>query len=591
MKLTNYFRIRFLILFMSFFCIMTFSLLKSGFCDNTVKNDSSIRVSVVSQLFNDEGRTISAVKEKIKLAAGDDADIVLLPMECVKTDGEAIPGTISNAIATEALKHGMYVIGNIREKENNKTFVTSFLCSPEGKITGKYRKSHKMPDEDMDLGDDLPVFETHFGPIAMRIGTDRCFVDIDHVYTAKGARIIFWSQMPEPVEDEYQQDMPSMGRAVDYNVFIACARYANGKKGYITNKYPPYCGMPIGRSYVINREGMRIACTARTGGGIATSVIPKSRLEKKGRGPSTKSAFSVITEPVKPLERPEYTKRKVRVTAIEDHLKINELLPKLDEAGRLGSDIVCTYEVVWVGITGRGVSQAKSDSMAIESNKALELVARKAKEHKMYILICGVIRKMEVNEALLFDRNGELVWRYQKVGTTYDAQIGGTETPVFDTDFGRIAVRICVDEWMCELDRSYFLKGAEILFVPTQSWGPDGIFRNFRDFSRAMDTGMFHVEATHHQSELVHRSLILEPTGIPVAQAEYYRRGSIVSAVIDLDHNRPRRYTREYTPHTPGGYLPEYQLDRMPKMENDLFDVIRAQRRPELYRILAPESN
>jgi predicted amidohydrolase len=227
--------------------------------------------------------------------------------------------------------------------------------------------------------------------------------------------------------------------------------------------------------------------------------------------------------------------------------------------------------------------------MAIEAKKALERVAEKAKQYNMYILIAGVIRRYNVNEGLLYDRNGELVWRYQKVGTTYKAQIAGTETPVFDTDFGRISCRICVDEWKCELDRSYFIKGAEMLFVPTQSWGPDGILRNLRDFSRAMDTGMFHVEATHHQSEFTHRSLILEPTGIPVAQAAYYTRGSIVSAVIDLDHDRPRRYVRDYTPHEPRGYLPQYQPDKFPKVANDLSDTVRMQRRPELYQILAAE--
>ena len=588
MKLKVQFRTGLIILSISILIMAAFFHSMIAWDCYAAENNASIRVRVVSQVFNDEGRTLSAVKEKIQIAAEEGADIVLLPMECVKTDGEAIPGPISNAIALEALKYNMYIIGNIREKANGKTFVTSFLFDRKGKLAGKYRKSHKMPDEDMDLGNDLPVFDTDLGPIAIRIGSDRCFVDIDHVYTAKGARIIFWSQMPEPVEDEYQQDMPSMGRAVDYNVFIACARYANGKKGYITNKYPPYCGMPIGRSYVINREGMRIACTPRTGGGVATAVIPRSQLKSKGCGPNTSSAFSVITGPVKPLKKPGYKKRKIRVTAIEDHLSMNDLLPKLDEAGRIGSDIACTYEFVRIP-SGNDVPKEKRAKATKEANEFLKKVAEKARQYDMYIIVAGVVRNIEDNEAVIFDRQGKILGRYLKMAKTHDEMIPGTETPVFDTDFGRIAFRICADEGMRELDRSYFLKGAEILFVPTQSWGPDGIFRNLRDISRAMDTGMFQVEATHHQSELVHRSLILEPTGIPVAQAEYYKRGSIVSAIIDLDHDRPRRYKREYKPHTPGGYLPEYQPDKMPKVENDLFDVIRAQRRPELYQALAPE--
>jgi hypothetical protein len=111
----------------------------------------------------------------------------------------------------------------------------------------------------------------------MRIGSDRHFADIDHVYTAKGARMIFWSQEFEPLEDEVTQDFVSEGRAQDYNVFIACARYSFDGPGWITNFWPRYRGCPIGRSYIINREGMRIASTTRKGT-VATAVIPRGEL-------------------------------------------------------------------------------------------------------------------------------------------------------------------------------------------------------------------------------------------------------------------------------------------------------------------------
>ena len=151
-----------------------------------------INASVVTLPWSDEGRALETVLDRLDEAGHVGSDIVCLPMECVKTDGEPIPGPTSNAIAAKAAEHSMYVVGNLRETDADKTFVTSFLCDRSGEITGKYRKSHKMPDENMDLGDELPVFDTDFGPIAMRIGTDRFFADIDHCYTAQGARMIFW---------------------------------------------------------------------------------------------------------------------------------------------------------------------------------------------------------------------------------------------------------------------------------------------------------------------------------------------------------------------------------------------------------------
>lgn len=274
-----------------------------------------------------------------------------------------------------------------------------------------------------------------------------------------------------------------------------------------------------------------------------------------------------------------WAKRKVRLTVVEAHLGIDDLLAKLDVAGRMGSDFVCCYEYVWItGPDENQVRQAKAN---------LERVALKAKEHRMYVLVAGVVDRLERNEAILFDRGGEEVGRFFKIAKTHDQQVPGEETPVFETDFGRVACRICADEWMVEMDRCYGIKGADVLFTPTQSWGPDALFRDLRDISRAMDTGMFLVECTHPSTEVRHRSLIVEPTGVVVARSEY-RVASVFSAVVDLDNDRPQRYKREYTPHEPGGYLPEYQPDRMPAAANDLREVILAQRRPELYGVLAP---
>jgi hypothetical protein len=102
-----------------------------------------------------------------------------------------------------------------------------------------------------------------------------------------------------------------------------------------------------------------------------------------------------------------------------------------------------------------------------------------------------------------------------------------------------------------------------------------------------MDAGAFLVEATHSCSEARHRSLIADPTGAIVASSPYMR-GGLVTAVVDLDNDRPRRYIREWTPHEPKGYLPQYQPTQFPAVANDLQQTIRAQRRPELYQALAP---
>ena len=542
-----------------------------------------IRASVVTLPWSDEGRSLESVLDRLDEAGMAGSDIACLPMECVRTEGEPIPGPISSAIAEKAKQYGMYVIGNLREVEADKRFVTSFLCDRAGTIVGKYRKSHKLPDEDMDLGDDLPVFNTDFAQIALRIGSDRFFADIDHVYTAKGARMIFWSQAPEPVEDEYQQDMPSEGRAADYNVFIACARYSRAANGWITCNFPPYRGSEIGRSYIINREGERVASTTRKGS-VATAVIPAEELRGAGRAANPNPAFKALTDPVALPEPRPWAKRKIRVTAIENHVGLDDLLSKLDEAGKLGTDIVCTYEFVW--ISGGPPEKVEKQTAAAKEN--LKRVAEKAKQWNMYVLIAGVIDRLERNEAILYGRDGSEVGRYFKIVQTHDEQVVGEETPILETDFGRIGVRICADECHVEIDRCYGVKGADIIFTPTQSWGPDALLRNLRDTSRAMDAQLFHVQATHATQETMHRSLIIEPTGVPVARTEY-RSNGMTTAVLDLDNDRPQRFIRNWKPHEPKGYLPEYQDTQVPEMVNDLKETILRQRRPELYQVLAPK--
>lgn len=365
--------------------------------------DEPVRLTVVSQAWSPEGRSLEGVLSKIDEAARDDPDLILFPQECVATAGESIPGPISDALAAKARRYSSYIVGNIREKDRGKTLVTSFLLDREGRISGTYRKSHKFPDEDMDLGETLPVFPTEFGPVAMRIGTDRHFPEIDMVYAARGARIILWSQAPEPIEDEHLQEYPAQGRAVDLRIAIACARYGPpAGAGWITNFYPPYCGSPIGRSYVIDREGQRIACTRRSGG-VATATFRRGDLAAAGRSPDRWKGFAAIAAPLAPLAARPWPKRRVRVAAIEAHVGIDDLISRLDEAGRLGTDIACTYEFVWIGGTDPEAIARGTDG----ARRNLDRIRAKAREHRMYVLVAGVIDRIERNEAILYDRSGE----------------------------------------------------------------------------------------------------------------------------------------------------------------------------------------
>ncbi len=105
----------------------------------------------------------------------------------------------------------------------------------------------------------------------------------------------------------------------------------------------------------------------------------------------------------------------------------------------------------------------------------LEMVSIYARQNRVYILCPLLARRSDglFIESFLLDRSGQIAGSYQKhhpvvEGSAYcQLEFGskpGSDTPVFETDFGRIGVQICFDveynDGWDRLDRS----GAEIIF-------------------------------------------------------------------------------------------------------------------------------
>ena len=122
-----------------------------------------------------------------------------------------------------------------------------------------------------------------------------------------------------------------------------------------------------------------------------------------------------------------------------------------------------------------------------------ERIAKAAAAGKIYVVVgCWEVFQDEsfANTALLFDRAGKIVGKYNKVHAAVDQFEGqppwskppqgkdaewflrndpewkmkrGQDFPVFDLDFGRIGILTCYDGWFPETFRILSLKGAEIL--------------------------------------------------------------------------------------------------------------------------------
>jgi beta-ureidopropionase len=141
---------------------------------------------------------------------------------------------------------------------------------------------------------------------------------------------------------------------------------------------------------------------------------------------------------------------------------LEDTMSRLNQAAEFRPDIACLPEVF--------ARRAAEPVPGPVTNR----LARWAQQHSSYVLFGikttgnGVI----YNSAVLIDRKGQMVGQYNKMHPTEvelkeGATPGGTEAPVFETDFGTIGVQICFDINWYDTWQRLKRKGAKIVFFPS----------------------------------------------------------------------------------------------------------------------------
>ena len=137
--------------------------------------------------------------------------------------------------------------------------------------------------------------------------------------------------------------------------------------------------------------------------------------------------------------------------------------------------VVLPEEIITIG-KGR---TAKTRSVKLEG-PVLDRMGGKARQYNTYVIVPLDLAEEDgtsANAAVLLDRKGEVAGIYRKVhlvaglgSTTLEGghTPGGT-FPVFECDFGRIAIQICFDMSFPDGWKALADKGAEIVAVPTMS--------------------------------------------------------------------------------------------------------------------------
>ena len=144
---------------------------------------------------------------------------------------------------------------------------------------------------------------------------------------------------------------------------------------------------------------------------------------------------------------------------------------QIDEAGRLKLDIVCLSE----GITLVGTSKTGAETAEPIPGPSTDALAQAASRNRIWV-VAGLYEKdgdTVYNSAVLLNRDGQLAGKYRKTHLPREEWLQGvtpgSEYPVFETEFGKVAIQICYDWFFPEVHTAFALQGAEIVFAPT--WG------------------------------------------------------------------------------------------------------------------------
>lgn len=574
------------------------------FCSNIMAAEETdhriVTISTICLLDDNSCRTLAYVSDMIdKAASRCQHDLIVTPLTPFLSFREGRETDDLTVFSELAQTYKIYLAVAVTEKANDgREFCTSVLFGRDGKVAGKYRKTHALPDDRMTLGDELPVFQTDFGVLGLSLGTDFYFPEVYWVEYMKGADILVWQHYPERFREHFQWLPLLKARSLDCHAHIITAMYAD-PRCYITNRYNMGMqGAAWGRSMIINRAGTPIADTGYEDG-IATAIID---LDKRKADPYTpyyeaeniffvncladRTAYKPLSQTWQKPALPSYKKRKARIAVgyfwIRDQW-VNDNIPEamfrvLDEAAKLKPDLVLLSEMG---------AREKTET----TQKVAEMVAERARQMNAYILIGGLDiggRPEGVKQrshVWLWNRAGEVVFEEPIYWTR-----GFPEIKVYDTDFARIGVHICGDLYMGEIDRVLALKGAEIILDPSHMWGADGYNNELMLRARAVDNGCWVACAHGNSSDTGLRSLIIDPYGYVMASSHFQEEGALY---VDINFDRRKVYYSGRKPEQPKrskSGIPSYFSEDIPGQFPGWRDMIFSRRRPELYGIL-PTTN
>jgi N-carbamoylputrescine amidase len=168
-----------------------------------------------AQLSVDDDSGIGDAREQCveycREAGKNGSDLLVLPEMCFQpyysafvTSKDDLPGNLPEVsddlfqpFETVAEKYELVLIVPLlaRDRRNDGIFSSAAVIDADGSLKGIYHRVHgnsseKVNETWLDLGDDLPVYETEAGTIGIMLGHDRHFPEQSRILGVNGADVI-----------------------------------------------------------------------------------------------------------------------------------------------------------------------------------------------------------------------------------------------------------------------------------------------------------------------------------------------------------------------------------------------------------------
>lgn len=216
-------------------------------------------------------RNLARACKMIKEAAGNKADIVLLPEvldlawthPSALTEAKSIPGPYSDILCHAAAENQVYICAGLTEQLGHDVYNSALLINRSGEIIVKYHKINLLAVEQpfYKVGRNLSVVDTEFGIIGINICADNYSdsLEIGHVQARMGAQVILspssWTSDYAYVEGTDPYGKKWLGPYSTLAQLFDLVIIGSTSVGYIVGG--PYEGKKmIGCSLAVDRNGI-----------------------------------------------------------------------------------------------------------------------------------------------------------------------------------------------------------------------------------------------------------------------------------------------------------------------------------------------